>query len=750
MYKFKNFSESGNRAISSAIKIACKMGHITVGTEHILLGILSSGKSDASDLLQDHGINFACVYTAVENLTGTGHPSSLTSDDLSENATLVLKNSYGKAVKNGRIQRGTSEILYGILTTHRCMAYQVIQTLVKNPPEFYSRTEKLCRVSENTERNRASGVVLKNLEKYSRNLTAMARITPFDPCIGREKEIGQIIEIIMRRQKNNPCLVGLAGVGKTAVVEGLANMIADGKVPPRMQNKSIYALDMAYLLAGTKYRGDFEERVKSVIEEASGNRNIILFIDEIHVIVNAGGAEGAIDAANLLKPALARGQIQVIGATTQEEYSRTIEKDTALERRFSPVQIAEPTPVQAVKILQGLKDRYRSYHDVTITDSAIKQSVDLSVRYIHYRYLPDKAVDLLDQTCAAVKVTGKTEVDGEDVKAVVSRKTGVSIEKLRQRERRKYMSLESDMHQHITGQSQAVHVMTKALLRWRAGLKDETGPIASMLFAGPTGVGKTYSCKVLAEVLFGSRKAVVRIDCTEFGEKNDVAKLIGSPPGYVGYDDGGLLEKEMGSAGHCIVLFDEIEKAHPELYNLLLQAMDDGFITTAKGKKISFRNAIVIMTSNIGAGYSAEKNVFMGFDGSGAAENTLISRKIKSAIKKHFAPEFIGRLDDIVVFSPLDNSQIKRIACKELDNLRIKLKSQGIALSVDDSVTEYICAKSNSAEYGARNIRNIINNRLESIVSKAIISGELADGSSCSIFVENSIPVLKIYEEMKR
>lgn len=745
MYKYKNFTESGNKTISAATSIAGKMGHITVGTEHILLGLLSCGKSDATDLLAGCDINFACVYNVVINVLGTGQSTNMTSDDLSANALTVLKNAYNHSIRNGRAQAGVNEILYGILTTNNCMAYQIIQTMVNNCSELYTKAAKLCQ-------NGSSGPVsakpeLKNLEKYSKNLTAMAKIQPFDPCISREKEINRIIEILLRRQKNNPCLTGFAGVGKTAIVEGLANRIAFGEVPDRMKSKVIYALDIAYLLAGTKYRGDFEERLKTVIDEASGNKDIILFIDEIHIVATAGGAEGAIDAANLLKPALARGQIQVIGATTQEEYTRVIEKDSALERRFSPVKVAEPTAAQAKEILRGLREKYRSFHMLAIEDSAIEKSVDLSVKYIHYRYLPDKAIDLLDQTCAAVKIAGKDKVSGEDVQRVISRQTGIPVDKMKQREKRQYMSLENSLSEYIVGQPKAVKAMANALKRWRAGLKDEGGPISSFIFTGPTGVGKTYSCTALAKVLFSDENAVVRIDCTEYSEKNDVTKLIGSPPGYVGYDDGGRFEKELGTTANSIVLFDEIEKAHPDLYNLLLQAMDSGFVTTSKGKKISFRNCLIIMTSNIGADALNEKGMYMGFDTGEKSRKQAAEAKLREAVKKHFSPEFLGRVDRIIPFCKLSEKDIRAISAKALDALKDKLFALGIKMEYDESAVDFVCRQSGT-DYGARNIKSAVNRCIECMIGDEIITGNIRRGDSILLTCDENKPFVKVYEKI--
>lgn len=750
MYKYKNFSESGNKAITAAVSIAGKMGHITVGSEHLLMGILSCGKSDASDLLSEYGINFACVYNVVLNVLGSGKTTLVTTDDISVNGLDVLKQACEIAAHSDRGSAGVEEILFSMMCCEKCMAYQILKNLTESRPGFISDTERLCR--KDSRMYSAEGVThrsLKNLEKYGRNMVRAARQHPFDPCIGREKEISQVIQVLLRRGKNNPCLTGYAGVGKTAIVEGLANMIACGDIPPQMKNKVIYSLDMAQLLAGTKYRGDFEERIKSVIDEASGNRDIILFIDEIHVIVNAGGAEGAIDAANILKPALARGRIQVIGATTREEYSRCIEQDSALERRFSPVFVAEPDLQQAEEILKGLRERYQSYHNVKIPDETIAESVALSACHIHYRYLPDKAIDLLDRCCAAVKLDGRRSVTPQDIQQLVSRITGTDRNRLYNSGKQRYITLEEKMKGKISGQSQALHTITSRLKLWRSGLKEEKGPIASFLFTGPTGVGKTYSCSVLAELLFNNPDAVVRIDCTEYTAPNDVAKLTGSPPGYVGYEEGGRLEKEMGRNSHCIVLFDEIEKAHPDLYSLLLQAMDTGFITTSKGRKISFLNSIIVMTSNLGADSINEKNLYMGFSSTEKSHSETIRNGLKNRIKKHFPPEFIGRIDEIVPFNRLTAENVYYIAKMNMDSLCLRLNHMGISMDYNDDVIDFIINKNNHSEYGARNIKTVITTSIESLISEAILTDELKEGCKAVLSADNGSVKLNILHRIE-
>ncbi len=716
MYKYKNFNESGNKTITAAINIAGKLGHITVGTEHLLLGLLSRGKSDGADLLAGDGVNFACVYNRVSDLLGKGKPTRLTGDDFSANALQVLKNSCLLAARNGRALGGINEILRCILSQPECMAAKIMETVCGDLSSLSAKSYSLC-MGETVPHSETR---LKKLEKYAVNLTKKAYSQPFDPCIGREKELQQMIEILLRRTKNNPCLVGKAGVGKTAVAEGLANMIAAGNVPPQMKNKSIYALDMAQLLAGTKYRGDFEERLKGIVEETAGNRNVILFIDEIHLIATAGGAEGAIDAANLLKPALARGEIQIIGATTENEYNRIIEKDTALERRFSPIEITEPTPRQAVVILKGLRERYRAFHGVTIEDSAVEKAVELSVRYIHSRCLPDKAIDLLDQSCTAAKLAGRFSVTGRDIEKTLALNTGKNT--VLKQDLSIYNNLESRLSSKVLGQEKCIKTVCDSLKTALSGLKENSGARAAFLFTGPTGVGKTHLATVMADFLYSG--ALVRIDCSEYAEKSDVTKLIGSAPGYVGYDDGGRLEREMGRHSRRLVLFDEIEKAHPDLTNILLQALDSGFITTSKGKKIPFGNSVIVLTSNIGAEQYREKNAF-GF--SEKEEAAFDEKAVLRAVGEAFTPEFLGRLDGVIAFEKLSERSMENIAAKELEIVASARSKQGIELDFAPGYRSKIVRNAGGI-YGAREIKSRVRRMVQVPLAEKILSGRAKSG----------------------
>lgn len=748
MYRFKNFSESGNRCIFSAIEIAGNMGHITVGTEHLLLAVLVSGKSDAKELLMAFGVNYDEIYNVVLNMEGKGKICKLTENDLSANAILALKNSYSKSIRLGKDVAGVNEILYGLISIKNGMAYQIIETLSDDMNGFLRKSDYLQKV--NSEKIDDDKKYFKNLEKYSQNLTEIARTASFDPCIGRDDEIERIMEIILRRQKNNPCLIGAAGVGKTAIVEGLASRIAQGNVPEKMKNKNIYSLDVAGLLAGTKYRGDFEERLKAVIDEIAYDRNIILFIDEMHIIVSAGGAEGAIDAANILKPALSRGIIQIIGATTADEYRKNIEKDAALERRFSPVDVLEPSEDKTKNILLGIKTKYENFHKIKIDRNAVEKSVELSIKYIKNRFLPDKAVDVLDRSCAAAVLSGEKILTAENIEKTISDMTKVPLEKIKTDETERFISIEESLEKNIIGQKQAINSIIYALKRWRTGIKENDKPIATFLFCGPTGVGKTYSCKVLCEKLFNDEKSLIRIDCTEYSEKNDITKLIGAPPGYLGYDDGGRLEKELQGHPNNILLFDEIEKAHHDLHNLLLQIMDEGFITTSKGKKLNFQNSIIIMTSNLGAKQIQENNLPLGF--SYQNEKILNTKRIKveHAVREFFSPEFISRIDKMIFFDSLSSENIRKIVEKELEKLKYKLELQGYNVEFENSTVDFMCEKSNSNIYGARQIKNIIKEEIENKVSDLIIENKIVkENQYVALYQDNDI-LFKTYEYTKK
>ncbi len=748
MYRFKNFQESANRSVSAGIDIAEKMGHITVGTEHILIGILSQGKNDANDLLEKEGISFSTIHNAVAAVMGTGPRSTLSHQDLSINAVTVLKNANLIAQSNLKWSVDINEILLAIMQNHNCMARQILSIYIKDEAAFVANLEKICRKFGNlqfhsNEKKEEPKKEYKTLEKYAKNLVKQAQQKEFDPCLERDKEIQRIIEIIMRRQKNNPCIVGPAGVGKTAIVEGVANMIASKTAPSEIWNKVIYSLDVTQLIAGTKYRGDFEDRLKNIIEEVSNDRDIILFIDEIHIIATAGAAEGAIDAANILKPALARGKVQVIGATTQDEYRRIIEKDSALERRFTKVAVNEPNTQTAIKILSGIKERYEEHHNIKIDDDVTTAAVKLSQRYIQGRFLPDKAVDLLDEACARAKLMNREVLTADIVEKIVSDQTKIPVEQLTAQEKDNFANLEQNLKNSIIGQEKAVKAVADAMKKWRVGLTEQDRPIASFLFLGPTGVGKTQTCKVLSRCIYGDEKAIVRIDCSEYGEKNDVNKLIGSPPGYVGYEDGGKFEKELLPKPYSVVLFDEIEKAHPDLCNLLLQILDDGFVTTSGGKTVSFKNAVIIMTSNVGARGVQSNSCELGFSKNSVSKNELSKKRILNELKQRFSPEFIGRIDEVITFDALSPQNVEQIASLMLEQLKERLTNLHITLNCSEKLLRHISQKGYSQSYGARPLRKEISDTIENFLSQGIFDGKIKADDTIYLDIENEQVVMK-------
>ena len=748
MYRFKNFQESANRSVRAGIDIAEKLGHITVGTEHILMGILSQGKNDANDLLEKEGVSFATIHNAVAAVMGTGPHSTLTHEDLSINAVTVLKNANLIAQSNLKWTVDVNEILLAVMQQENCMAKQILSIYIKDEEAFAANLTRLCRKFgtlqfQNSEKKEEPKKEFKTLEKYAKNLVKQAQQKEFDPCIARDDEIQRIIEVIMRRQKNNPCIVGPAGVGKTAIVEGVANMIANKTAPAEIWNKTIYSLDVTQLIAGTKYRGDFEDRLKNIIEEVSGDRDIILFIDEIHIIATAGAAEGAIDAANILKPALARGKVQVIGATTQDEYRRIIEKDSALERRFTKVAVTEPDTETAIEILEGIRERYEEHHSIKIDSGALTAAVKLSQRYIQGRFLPDKAVDLLDQSCSRAKLLSRNILTADIVEKVVSDQTKIPVEQLTAKEKDNFANLEQNLRSSIIGQEKAVKAVADAMKKWRVGLSGQDRPIASFLFLGPTGVGKTQTCKVLSKCIYGDEKAIVRIDCSEYGEKNDVNKLIGSPPGYVGYEDGGKFEKELLPRPYSVVLFDEIEKAHPDLCNLLLQILDDGFVTTSGGKTVSFKNAVIIMTSNVGAKGIQSNSGELGFSKYSLSKNELAHKKVLNELKQQFSPEFIGRIDEIITFDALSQQNVEQIAALMLEQLKSRLANLHITMDCSPRLLQHISRKGYSSVYGARPLRREISDTIENFLSQGIFDGKIKADDKIYLDIEDEQIVMK-------
>lgn len=809
-YKFTNRAE---KALELAAELAAEFGHNYIGTEHILYGLVKEGSGVASQVLNLQEVTSEKVAEAIEVLIGRGDPiEDETTIGFTPRSKRVIENAFIEARKLGSEFIGTEHLLIGIMREGDSVAVRIMMDLNVNPQKLYNEILKVVNEEEsangpeksNNSKGRGSYNQTPTLNQFGGDLTKCAREGKLDPVIGRKKEIERVIEILSRRTKNNPCLIGEPGVGKTAVVEGLAEKIVAEDVPQMLKNKRVVSLDIASMVAGAKYRGDFEERIKKCLEEVKKAGDVILFIDEVHTIVGAGSAEGAVDAANILKPLLARGEVQVIGATTLNEYRKYIEKDSALERRFSPVTVGEPSQEETVEILKGIRDKYEAHHNVKITDEAIKASVELSTRYINDRFLPDKAIDLIDEAASKVKMRTYTEPDSlkklsdkiaqldkekedairsqdfekaasirdkekaakeklgkekekweskntksittlteEDIAEVVSSWTGVPVQKLTQSENEKLKNLEETLHKRVIGQNEAVEAVAKAIRRGRVGLKDPNRPIGSFLFLGPTGVGKTELSKALAESLFGNENAMIRIDMSEYMEPHSVAKLIGSPPGYVGFDEGGQLTEKIRRKPYSVILFDEIEKAHPDVMNMLLQILDDGRLTDSQGRMVNFKNTVVIMTSNIGARLITDKNT-LGFTiANNQKEETqkeyeAIKKDVMGELKKEFRPEFINRIDEIIVFHKLNEEDIKQIIDIMLSQVTKRLQEQNMELTIDDSVKELIAKKGIDVNYGARPLKRAIQNLLEDKIAEAILDGKMKFHQKAVAKVENN------------
>lgn len=798
-YNFNGFTSKANEALNQAISSAEALGHTYVGSEHLLLGLLKIGGGFAAALLNKAGVTADGVEELIRAEIGCGTPTRLSPDYFTPRAKRVVENAMSSCADTGKKYVGTEHLLLGILSDGDNYAIRFLGELGADAASLTSAALKasgidLADTGEPKSFSPAGkkDVKLPTLSKYGRDLTEEAAKGKLDPVIGREKEIERIIQILCRRTKNNPCLIGEPGVGKTAVVEGLAQKIADGEVPGLLENKRVFVLDVTGMVAGTKYRGDFEERIKTAVEEVINAGNIILFIDEVHTLVGAGSAEGSTDAANILKPSLARGEFQLIGATTISEYRKNIEKDPALERRFQPVTVAEPSEEDAVLILKGLKDKYEAHHRVRITDGAIEAAVKLSVRYISDRFLPDKAIDLIDEasskvrlaSCAAPKEIKETEeqiekteeekneainaqeferaaalrdsekklkeqykalkeewhsktnsvtgeVTADDIAETVSSWTGIPVTKLTEEESERLLNLESELHNSIVGQDDAVKAVAKAIRRGRIGLKDPKRPVGSFIFLGPTGVGKTELCKALAKAMFGSESMMIRLDMSEYMEKHTVSRLVGSPPGYVGFEEGGQLTEKVRRTPYSVVLFDEIEKAHPDVFNVLLQILEDGILTDSQGRTVDFKNTVIIMTSNVGARLITEKKVSFGFAESGAdTEEKNVKELVLKELKSEFRPEFLNRVDDIIVFSKLNREQIAEIAVKMLDELSERLKNLNIKIEFSDSVKYALADKGFDPVYGARPLRREIQNSIEDALSEKILDKTVKNGDT--------------------
>jgi len=795
------FTQMAQSTLTGALGFARDLGHTYIGSEHLLLGLLSVGDSSASRFLFERGIDADRLREVICRIAGTSVPTSLMPADMTPKTKKIIENSALISQKYGQSYIGTEHMLLAILEERDCVAVKMLESLGIRTSEIRqdisSFLEGLAEISPALRKNDDGdvGSVLRKmptLAKYGRDLTASAEEGRIDPVIGRNSESERVIQILCRRTKNNPCLVGEPGVGKTAVVEGLAQRIADGNIPDLLSGKRIVTLDIPAMIAGAKYRGEFEERMKAVMEEVRQSDEVILFIDEIHTIVGAGAAEGAVDAANILKPALARGEIQLIGATTLAEYRKHIEKDAALERRFQPINVGEPSEEDTVSILRGLRDKYEAHHGIRITDSAIDAAVRLSARYINDRFLPDKAIDLIDEAasgkrisshaipedireleselnrvihdkeeaignqqferaaslrdeekvlrerCAALEksfgetsaVGEKNELAAEDIARTLTEWTGIPISELTASESEKLAGLYDKLCEQVIGQERACEAVASAIIRGRTGLDRESGPIGSFIFLGQSGVGKTELCRALARTMFGSQKFLIRFDMSEYMEKHSVSRLIGSPPGYVGYGEGGQLSEQVRRRPYSLILFDEIEKAHPDIFNILLQILEDGVLTDSQGRRVDFKNTIIIMTSNLGSQYTRSST--LGFSTSERNESKSSEERVMRALREAFRPEFIDRIDECIVFPSLSEESIALICKRQLDALAKRLADKGIDFVYTDEAVKSIC-QSDKPIGGARHIRRRIAKLCERPISEKILAGEIKKDSKIII-----------------
>lgn len=795
MFKFTGFTEKANKSLNAAVKAAEDLGHTYIGSEHILLGLLSDTSTVAGAVLAAHNITYADIEEELKRSIGVGVPTELQPDDFTPRSKNILETSVAFARQMGQQLVGTEHVLLAIAREGSCSATLLLSRAGISMQDIVNDVSKALMggtANAGTDNKDGGKKNESMLSQFGRDLTKLAKDGKIDPVIGRQKEIERVIQILSRRTKNNPCLIGEPGVGKTAIAEGLALKIVSGEVPELLKDKKIYSLDLTGMVAGTKYRGDFEERIKKVIDEVKNAKDVILFIDEVHTLIGAGSAEGAADAANILKPSLARGELQIIGATTIEEYRKHIEKDAALERRFQPVMVDEPSQEEAIEILKGIKDKYEAHHKVKITDEAIESAVKLSTRYIGDRYLPDKAIDLIDEAASRVRLRSYTapsdlkeledkkksveaeklsavnaqeferaaalrdeernldkeikdkkenwhdmagkshdEVTPADIADIVSSWTGVPVTQLSTEESDRLLHMEDELHRRIVGQDEAVEAVSRAIRRGRVGLKDPKKPIGSFIFLGPTGVGKTELCKALAAAMFGDENAMIRLDMSEYMEKHTVSRLIGSPPGYVGYDEGGQLTEKVRRKPYSVVLFDEIEKAHPDVFNMLLQILDDGVLTDGQGRRVDFKNCIIIMTSNVGAKLISQKQKAFGF-AAGAKELEQNEKEIKDAVmgelRNTFRPEFLNRVDDIIVFQRLTKENIKEIASRLLAVLQKRVEDMGIEVTFSDEAVSKIADAGFDDVYGARPLKRAIQSRIEDALSEEMLKGNVKKG----------------------
>ena len=814
MFKFTGFTEKANKSLNAAVKAAEDLGHTYIGSEHILLGLLSDTSTVAGAVLAAHNITYADIEEELKRSIGVGVPTELQPDDFTPRSKNILETSVAFARQMGQQLVGTEHVLLAIAREGSCSATLLLSRAGVSMQDIVNDVSKALMggtANAGTDNKDGGKENESMLSQFGRDLTKLAKDGKIDPVIGRQKEIERVIQILSRRTKNNPCLIGEPGVGKTAIAEGLALKIVSGEVPELLKDKKIYSLDLTGMVAGTKYRGDFEERIKKVIDEVKNAKDVILFIDEVHTLIGAGSAEGAADAANILKPSLARGELQIIGATTIEEYRKHIEKDAALERRFQPVMVDEPSQEEAIEILKGIKDKYEAHHKVKITDEAIESAVKLSTRYIGDRYLPDKAIDLIDEAASRVRLRSYTapsdlkeleekkksveaeklsavnaqeferaaalrdeerkldkeikdkkenwhdmagkshdEVTPADIADIVSSWTGVPVTQLSTEESDRLLHMEDELHRRIVGQDEAVEAVSRAIRRGRVGLKDPKKPIGSFIFLGPTGVGKTELCKALAAAMFGDENAMIRLDMSEYMEKHTVSRLIGSPPGYVGYDEGGQLTEKVRRKPYSVVLFDEIEKAHPDVFNMLLQILDDGVLTDGQGRRVDFKNCIIIMTSNVGAKLISQKQKAFGF-AAGAKELEQNEKEIKDAVmgelRNTFRPEFLNRVDDIIVFQRLTKDNIKEIASRLLAVLQKRVEDMGIEVTFSDEAVSKIADAGFDDVYGARPLKRAIQSRIEDALSEEMLKGNVKKGGKYICNVKNDKFVFDKAEE---
>ena len=814
-YKFTNSSQN---VLSIANELATDLGHRYIGTEHILYGLAKEDTSVASKVLEKQGVTEENILEEIERLIGSESRGITATLGFTPRTKRVIENAYREARKTGTEYIGTEHILIGIMREADSIAVRIMLDLGVNPQKLYNDLVEVLNTDEYLSSNSKESGRTQNssynstptLNQFGTDLTKQAEEGKLDPVIGRKDEIERVIQILSRRTKNNPCLIGEPGVGKTAVVEGLAEKIASGDVPEVLKGKRVVSIDISSMVAGAKYRGDFEERIKKSLNEVKKAGDVILFIDEIHTIVGAGSAEGAIDAANILKPMLARGEIQLVGATTINEYRKYIEKDAALERRFSPVTVQEPSIEDTIKILEGIRDKYEAHHNVKITNEAIKTAVNLSVRYINDRFLPDKAIDLIDEAASKIRLKSYSEPDSlkdleekikkieqekedlvklqkfekaaklrdelkelkntletekekwknkktksvltltdEDIAEVIAKWTGIPTSKLTQDENKKLKNLEEELHKRVIGQNEAVEAISKAIRRSRVGLKDSKRPIGSFLFLGPTGVGKTELSKALAECLFGDENAMIRIDMSEYMEQHSVSKMIGSPPGYVGFDEGGQLTEKIRRKPYSVILFDEIEKAHPDVMNMLLQILEDGRLTDGQGRTVNFKNTVIIMTSNIGARLITDKKT-LGFSNNKEnieeekKEYENIKKEVMAEVKKAFRPEFINRIDEIIVFHKLTDNEIGKIIELMLKEVENRLQEKDIKVKFDKSVKELISKKGVDKAYGARPLRRAIQSIIEDKLAEEILDKNLKPGDEAKVIAKDDEVQVKV------